>query len=118
MGVVGLGVNLVSFLLLREGAKESLNVHGAYLEVVSDMLGSIGVIVAALVMAVTGWSRADAVVGAAIGLFILPRAVRLGRDALRVLVQSAPRGVDVRVVTAELGAIPGWWTSTTCTSGP
>jgi cobalt-zinc-cadmium efflux system protein len=107
VGLVGLAVNVVAFLLLRPGAQESLNVRGAYLEVVSDTLGSIGVVVAALVMALTGWDRIDALVGAAIGLFILPRAVRLGRDALRVLVQSAPRGVDVRRVTADLAAIPG-----------
>ncbi|MPY93694.1 MAG: cation diffusion facilitator family transporter [Acidimicrobiia bacterium] len=107
VGVAGLAVNVVAFLLLREGAKESLNVRGAYLEVLSDLLGSVGVIVAALVVALTGWDRVDAIVGAAIGLFILPRAVRLGREAVRVLVQSAPPGVDVRAVTAELAAIPG-----------
>jgi cobalt-zinc-cadmium efflux system protein len=107
IGLVGLAVNLVAFLLLRPGAQESMNVQGAYLEVVSDTLGSVGVVLAALVMAVTGWDRIDALVGAAIGLFIMPRALRLGRDALRVLVQSAPPGVDVRLVRADLEAIPG-----------
>ena len=78
VGVLGLVVNIVAFLLLRQGAKESLNVEGAYLEVLSDALGSLGVIVAAIVWGVTGWTWVDPVIGAAIGLFILPRAFRLG----------------------------------------
>ena len=89
------------------GAKESLNVRGAYLEVVADTLGSIGVIVAAVVMRATGWGWVDPVVGAAIGVFILPRAWRLGRDALRVLVQAAPAGIDLDAVRADLPAIAG-----------
>ena len=92
VGVIGLCVNCIAFVLLRQGATESLNVRGAYYEVVADTLGSIGVIVAAVLMAATGWGWVDPVVGAAIGVFILPRAWRLGRDALRVLVQAAPAG--------------------------
>ena len=107
VGVVGLAVNAASFLLLREGAKESLNVRGAYLEVLSDMLGSLGVILAAVVMWATGWGWVDPVVGAAIGLFILPRAWRLGRDALRVLVQAAPEGIAIDDVRAALLERPG-----------
>ena len=107
VGVVGLGVNVVAFLLLRGGAAESLNIQGAYLEVLSDALGSIGVIVGAIVMGVTGWGWVDPVVGAAIGLFILPRAWRLGREAIRVLVQAAPAGVDLAGVRADLAGIPG-----------
>ncbi len=107
VGVVGLAVNIVAFLLLREGAQESLNVRGAYFEVVSDTLGSIGVIIAALVMWTTGWGWVDPVIGAAIGLFILPRAWRLGRDALRILVQAAPAGVDLPAITGALTSIPG-----------
>jgi len=90
VGVIGLAVNVAAFLLLREGSKESINVEGAYLEVVSDMLGSLGVIVGAVVMWITGWGLVDAIVGAAIGCFILPRAWRLGREALRILLQEAP----------------------------
>src|SRR5205823_5758509 len=82
VGVVGLAVNLTAFGLLRSGSKESLNVEGAYLEVMADALGSVGVIVAAGVMALTGWLWADPVVGAAIGVFILPRAWHLGAEAL------------------------------------
>ena len=107
VGALGLLVNVVGFMLLREGADESLNLRGAYLEVVSDTLGSIGVIVAAIVWGVTGWSWVDPVIGAAIGLFILPRAWSLGRQALRVLVQAAPEGLDVAAMHDQLSAIEG-----------
>jgi cobalt-zinc-cadmium efflux system protein len=107
VAAIGLLVNLVSFLLLRAGAKESLNVRGAFLEVFSDMLGSVGVIVAGVVLLTTGWPYADPIIGAGIGLFILPRAWRLGRDALRILLEMAPPGVDVVVVDGELAALPG-----------
>lgn len=107
VGVIGLAVNLVAFMLLRQGATESLNVRGAYFEVVADTLGSVGVIIAAGLMWVTGWGWVDPVIGAGIGLFILPRAWRLGRDAVRILVQAAPEGVDLQAVTAALTAIDG-----------
>jgi cobalt-zinc-cadmium efflux system protein len=107
VAAIGLLVNLVSFLLLRAGARESLNVRGAFLEVFSDMLGSVGVIVAGVVLLTTGWPYADPIIGAGIGLFILPRAWRLGRDALRILLEMAPPGVDVVVVDGELAAFPG-----------
>jgi cobalt-zinc-cadmium efflux system protein len=99
--------NLVAFVLLREGSRESLNVEGAYLEVLSDLLGSLGVIVAAIVLWTTGWEWVDPVVGVAIGVFILPRAWRLGGQAVRVLVQAAPPGIDVAAITADLHAIEG-----------
>jgi cobalt-zinc-cadmium efflux system protein len=107
VGVIGLGVNVVAFLLLRAGAKESLNLQGAYLEVMSDALGSIGVIVAAITWRITGWDWVDPVIGAAIGLFILPRAWRLGGEALRVLVQAAPARLDIAALQLELAAISG-----------
>jgi cobalt-zinc-cadmium efflux system protein len=107
VGVIGLAVNIAAFALLRAGARESLNVEGAYLEVLSDALGSFGVIVAAAVWGLTGWGWVDPVIGAAIGVFILPRAWRLGREALRVLVQAAPAGVDVAEIRRELAALPG-----------
>ncbi len=107
VGSIGLVVNLVAFALLRQGASESLNVRGAYVEVIADALGSIGVIVAAGLMWATGWGWVDPVIGAGIGVFILPRAWRLGRDALRVLVQAAPEGIDVDEVAAALTAIDG-----------
>lgn len=104
---VGLAVNVVSFLLLRKGAQESINVRGASLEVLSDMLGSIGVIAAGVVLLTTGWPYIDPIMGVAIGLFILPRAWRLGRDALRILLQVAPAELDVAAVRTDLTALSG-----------
>jgi len=105
--VLGLAANLVAFALLREGAKESLNVEGAYLEVLSDTVGSVGVIVGAIVIAVTGWTWVDPVVGVAIGAWILPRTWRLGGQALRILVQAAPPGLDLDAVERDLAGLPG-----------
>jgi cobalt-zinc-cadmium efflux system protein len=107
VGVLGLAVNVVAFLLLRRGATESLNVRGAYLEVVADTLGSVGVILAAGVMWLTDWTWVDPVIGAGIGLFILPRAWSLGRESLRVLVQAAPPGIDLDQVRAGLAELEG-----------
>jgi len=107
IAAIGLIVNLISFALLRSGAKESLNVRGAFLEVFSDMLGSAGVIVAGIILITTGWPYADPIIGAGIGLFILPRAWRLGRDALRILLEMAPPGMDVASADRELCALPG-----------
>ncbi|CAN5116879.1 cation diffusion facilitator family transporter [soil metagenome] len=106
VAVLGLGANVVAFLLLRDGAKESLAVEGAYLEVLADLLGSVAVIVAAVVLLLTGWAWVDPVVGAAIGLVILPRAWRLGRKSVSVLLQSAPSGMDPERVHGDLAAIP------------
>ena len=107
VGIIGLIVNIIAFLLLRAGSKESLNLQGAYLEVLSDMLGSVGVIIAAIVWGITGWAWVDPVIGAAIGVFILPRAWKLGREALRVLVQAAPARLDIAAMQAELAGIGG-----------
>ena len=107
VGILGLFVNMIAFLLLRAGSKASLNMQGAYLEVLSDMLGSIGVIAAAIVWGITDWSWVDPVIGAAIGLFILPRAWKLGRQAMRVLVQAAPDRLDIPALQTELAAIAG-----------
>jgi cobalt-zinc-cadmium efflux system protein len=95
-------VNLIAFRLLRGGASESLNVEGAYLEVLADTLGSIGVIVAAGVIELTGATIVDPIFGVAIGLFVLPRTYRLGRKALRILIQAAPAHVDVDAVQRDL----------------
>jgi cobalt-zinc-cadmium efflux system protein len=107
VAVLGLLANLVAFALLREGAKESLNVEGAYLEVLSDTVGSVGVIAAAVVIQVTDWGWVDPAVGIAIGLWILPRTFRLGGQALRVLVQAAPAGVDLDAIEGALAGIDG-----------
>ncbi len=106
VAVLGLAANLVSMALLRQGAEESLTVEGAYLEVLADTLGSVAVIVAALLMLATGWGWVDPVVGAGIGLVVLPRAWRLGRQALGVLLQLPPDGIDPAAVEADLRGIP------------
>ena len=107
VAVIGLIVNLIAFALLREGASESLNVEGAYLEVVADTIGSVGVIIAAVILQVFGWTWVDPVIGAAIGLWILPRTWRLGSQAVRILLQAAPPEIDLDEVRRSLAAIPG-----------
>ena len=107
VGAIGLAVNGVAFLLLRAGASESLNLQGAYLEVLSDTVGSLGVIVAAVVWGITGWTWVDPVIGIAIGVFILPRAWRLGREAMRVLLQAAPARLDLPSLQSDMASIDG-----------
>jgi cobalt-zinc-cadmium efflux system protein len=107
VAIGGLAANLVAFMLLRGGAKENLNIRAAYLEVVADALGSVGVIVAAVVIALTGWPYADPIAGAAIGLFILPRTWRLTSQTLRILVQAAPPHLDLDEIAKALMALEG-----------
>ena len=92
---VGLVVNLIGMFILKKGSGESLNMKGAYFEVLSDMLTSIGVIVAAIIMLTTGWYYADPLISAGIGLFILPRTWILLKDAVRVLLEGTPYDVDI-----------------------
>jgi cobalt-zinc-cadmium efflux system protein len=103
----GLAANLIAFRLLHAGAHESLNVRGAYLEVLGDLLASVGVLVAAGVILLTGWSYADPILAVAVALFIIPRTWALGRAALRVLVQAAPKHVPVAEVATTLATVPG-----------
>ena len=105
--VIGLIINLISFRLLTAGSKESLNVKGAYLEVMGDLLGSIGVIAAAIILFTTGWAYADPIIGVGIGLFILPRTFKLTRQALRILLEVAPPEIDMEAVRADVLAVPG-----------
>jgi cation diffusion facilitator family transporter len=104
---VGLAVNLVSLGVLHRGQSESLNVRGAYLEVLADALGSVAVIVAAAVIMITGWTPADIVASAVIGVLVLPRAWHLLRDALDVLLEAAPRGVDLDDVRTHILEVDG-----------
>jgi len=104
---VGLLVNLISFRLLLDGSRESLNVKGAFLEVLSDLLGSVGVIAAAIVVATTGWRYADPIIAAGIGLFILPRTWKLCAHAVRILMEAAPAGVDLEEVRAHIREAEG-----------
>jgi len=107
VGGLGLLVNLVALLLLRGGAAESLNIKGAYLEVVADTAGSVGVLVAAGLITWTGEPVWDVVVALAIGLFVAIRAVMLGRQVLHVLNQNVPAGMQVDDVALDLAAISG-----------
>jgi cation diffusion facilitator family transporter len=104
---VGLVVNLVSLAVLHRGRGVSLNMRGAYLEVAADALGSVAVIVAAVVIATTGWTPADIVASAVIGFLVLPRAWHLLREALDVLLEAAPRGVDLEQVRAHILGVDG-----------
>ncbi len=107
VGGLGLAVNVVALLLLRGGAAESLNVKGAYLEVVADTAGSVGVIAAGLLVSVTGDPVWDTVVAVAIGVFVAVRAVSLGRQVLAVLGQHVPAGMQLDEVAGDLSAVDG-----------
>ena len=105
--LVGLVANGVSLLLLRDGQRQSLNIRGAYLEVLGDVGGSAAVIVAALVIALTGWAWVDVAASILIGLLILPRTISLLRDATSVLMESTPKGVDMAHVRQHILDAPG-----------
>ncbi|MDG4764989.1 cation diffusion facilitator family transporter [Solwaraspora sp. WMMD406] len=107
VALAGLVANVVAFALLRAGARDNINVRGAHLEVFGDLIGSVGVIAAALVIATTGWWYADPAVAVGVGLFILPRTWRLATAAIRILVQAAPKHLDVPRVRDCLAAVPG-----------
>ncbi|MGT2440852.1 cation diffusion facilitator family transporter [Bradyrhizobium betae] len=107
VAAIGLAVNLISMWLLSSGSSESLNVKGAYFEVLSDMLGSIGVIVAALLMMWKGWALADPIIGAGIGLFIVPRTWSLLSQVTHILMEGTPPNVDIGAIEKKLLAIPG-----------
>ena len=104
---VGLVVNMISMRLLASGKDGSLNVKGAYLEVWSDMLGSLGVIVGAIVIWLTGWTWIDTAIAVAIGLWVLPRTWILLRASINILLEGVPEGVDVTVVEKKLLSLEG-----------
>ncbi|MEZ5153040.1 cation diffusion facilitator family transporter [Rhodococcus zopfii] len=103
----GLVANLVVMSMLRADAKGSLAVRGAYLEVLADAVGSVGVLVAGALILGFGWNFADVVVGVLISLWVVPRAVRLAAASLRILTQASPAHLDVDAVRADLAALPG-----------
>ena len=105
VAVAGLAVNLVGYRMLKV-QHDSLNMTGARLELLADLIGSVGVVVAALVIQFTGWLQADSLIAIALGLFVLPRAFKLGREAVRILVQEAPPHLDVVRIKSRLASIP------------
>jgi cobalt-zinc-cadmium efflux system protein len=107
VALIGLAGNASSMFLLRDAQRESLNMRAAYLEVMGDFLGSGAVILAAIVIAVTGWLQADAVASVVIALLILPRTFALLRDATDVLLEATPKGVDMDHVRAHILDAPG-----------
>ena len=107
VAAVGLVANAVSMWLLRDGQQRSLNLRGAYLEVWGDLLGSVAVLAAAAVIAVTGFQAADPIASAMIAVLILPRTWRLLREAVDVLLEAAPKGVDLDEVRRHLVETPG-----------
>lgn len=107
VAAVGLAVNLAGIVILRKSSSESLNLRGAYFEVLSDMLSSVGVIGAAAVMWLTGWRYADPLVSAAIGLFIVPRTWTLLRQATSILLEGTPSGISLTEVRTKLAKVPG-----------
>ena len=107
VAVVGLAVNVAAALVLSRGGDESLNVSAALRHVLADLAGSVGVIVAAIVILVTGWREADPIIGALIGLLVLASAWPVLRDSIRVLLEQAPGGLDVTSVARSLKAWPG-----------
>jgi len=107
VALLGLVVNLGSLALLRTGQQQSLNTRGAYLEVLGDTFGSLAVIVAAVVIRTTGWTGADVVASLAVGALVLPRAWTLLREAFDVLLEAAPKGVDLDQVRAHVLGVSG-----------
>ncbi|WP_369213675.1 cation diffusion facilitator family transporter [Streptomyces flavofungini] len=106
-GAFGLVANMISLTLLMRGQKDSLNVRGAFLEVLADTLGSVTVIVSATVIMLTGWQAADPIASLVIGVMIVPRTVKLLKETLNVLLESAPKGVDMAEVRAHILNLPG-----------
>ncbi len=107
VATAGLVANAIVVLLLRSQSESSLAVKGAYMEVVADTVGSVGVLIAGIVTVTTGWPYADVVVAVLVALWVLPRAIALARSALRILSESSPSHIDVDELRTALGAVPG-----------
>ena len=107
VALLGLAANAGSLYLLRDAQRASLNMRGAYLEVMGDFIGSAAVIVAAVIIALAGWTAADVVASAFIGLLILPRTFALLREATEVLLEATPKGVDMDQVRRHVLEAPG-----------
>lgn len=107
VALAGLIANAVVMVMLRSHSGESLAVRGAYMEVMADTVGSIGVLIAGIVTVTTGWPYADIVVAVFVALWVLPRAISLARAALRILSESSPSHIDVEELRAALSSVQG-----------
>jgi cobalt-zinc-cadmium efflux system protein len=107
VGGVGLAANIVAALLLHGSSGESLNVRGAYLHVIGDLLGSVAAIVAALIILLTGWTPADPLISCVVGALILASSWRLVRESIDVLLEATPRGIDLDAVNRAICQVPG-----------
>jgi cobalt-zinc-cadmium efflux system protein len=106
-GLVGLIANMISLSILVRGQQQSINVRGAYLEVLADALGSVAVLISAGVILATGWRAADPIASLVIALMIVPRTIKLLRETLNVLLEAAPKHIDMRDVRDHILALPG-----------
>ncbi|MCO5238924.1 MAG: cation diffusion facilitator family transporter [Chitinophagaceae bacterium] len=104
---IGLVINIIGMMILRKSTSQSLNMKGAYFEVLSDMLTSIGVMIAGIVMLTTGWYYADPLISAAIGLLILPRTWRLLMEAVNVLLEGTPKDVNIADLQKAMEQVSG-----------
>ncbi len=107
VALAGLAANIVVALLLRSHAEGSLAVKGAYMEVVADSVSSLGVLIAGIVTVTTHWPYADVVVAVLVAIWVLPRAISLARDALRILSESSPTHIDVEELRSALRSVDG-----------
>ena len=105
--IIGAVANLVSLLILQSGQKESLNVRGAYLEVLGDLIGSVAVIIAGIIILFTGWNVVDQIASIAIAILIFPRAVSLLKDVVNVLMEAAPKNVNLDAARDHMLTVPG-----------
>ena len=106
MGILGLAANVGSIFILASQSEDNMNMKAAFLEVMNDALGSVAVIVSAIVLICTGWVGFDAVAGGIIALMMIPRAIKLLRNAVRVLLEETPNGLDLDEVRAHLEQVP------------
>ncbi len=104
---IGLLVNFISMRILASGSETSLNMKGAYLEVFADMLGSVGVILGAVLIYFTGWAQIDPIIAVLIGLWVLPRTWKLLSESMNILLEGVPAGIELSKVHEELAALPG-----------
>ena len=104
---IGLVVNIIGILIIRKDSNASLNMKGAYFEVLSDMLTSVGVMIAGVIMLTTQWYYADPIISAAIGLLIIPRTLKLLMEAVNILLEGTPKDVDISKLRSSLEELSG-----------